>query len=303
MKDLYKMLGVSETADQETIKKAFRKLAKQYHPDATGGDKRKAERFKDVNEAYSVLGDEKKRREYDRLKHAPMGIDGMPQGFDPESFAQVFGGRGGFRSGGFEDFGDLFGSLFGARGGRAGARAGPARGQDMTGRLEVGFRDAALGAERVVHTGSGDAARVQVPPGVDTGSRLRIPGHGGRASRGGPPGDLFLDVVVTPDPVLRRDEDDVLLDLPLSVAEATLGAKLDVPTVDGTVCLTIPPGTPGGAKLRLRGKGIRRPDGGRGDQICQVQVVVPRLGPEDAESRRLIEELDRRTRGARIRSF
>jgi DnaJ-class molecular chaperone len=319
MKDLYKILGVAEDAPGETIKKAYRKLAKENHPDATGGDKRKTERFKEINEAYGVIGDEGKRKEYDRLRHAPVGADGMPQGFDADTFAQVFGGQAGnFRrgtvnvSGGeFGDLGDLFSSLFGgssnpwnggaAPGGRRGARA--PRGQDMLGRLEVTFREAALGTRRSVRSGTGDALEVSVPPGVETGGRLRIPGRGGAAPQGGQGGDLHFEIVVTPDPHLRREEDDVELDLPLSVAEAALGTKVEVPTVDGSVTLTIPPGTSSGAKLRLRGKGIKRSDGTRGDQICLVQVIVPKVPAEDQETRRLIEELDKRTRGAPVRSF
>src|ERR687883_458642 len=141
MKDLYKILGVSEDADEDTIKKAYRKLAKENHPDATGGDKRKTERFKDINEAYAVLGDKAKRAEYDRLKHAPVGADGMPQGFDPDTFAQVFGGgRGGPGGGG------------GPGTGRT--RRGPApRGSDMVGTIEVNLREAALGTRRTIRSG------------------------------------------------------------------------------------------------------------------------------------------------------
>src|SRR5688572_13586781 len=141
MKDLYKTLGVEEGADAETIKKKYRALAKEYHPDATGGDKKKTERFKEINEAYGILGDDKKRQEYDRLKHAPVGADGMPQGFDPDAFAQAFGG-GGFRggnvhvSGDFNDLGDIFSSLFGGGGGGnpwggARVRTRAPRGQDL----------------------------------------------------------------------------------------------------------------------------------------------------------------------------
>lgn len=322
MKDLYAALGVSENADAETIKKAFRKAAKEYHPDVTGGDKRKTERFKEVNEAYAVLGDEKKRREYDRLRHAPIGADGMPQGFDPDSFAQVFGGGGPFRgargdggvhvSGGdFGDLGDLFSSLFGGGGGGAGganpfgrARARAPRGRDMLGRLEIPFREAALGTRRTVRSGAGSPIEVSVPPGVETGGRLRVPGHGGAAPQGGTAGDLHLEVVVTPDPHLRREGDDVVLDLPVTFGEATLGAKVDVPTLEGSVRLTVPPGSSCGSKLRLRGKGLKRPDGSRGDQICVVQVAVPKLHPDDVETRKLIKELDARTRGsATVRRF
>lgn len=326
MKDLYKILGVAEDADEDTIKKSFRKLAKANHPDATGGDKKKTERFKEVNEAYSVLGDKQKRAEYDRLKHAPVGQDGMPQGFDPDTFAQVFGGnfgRGGggnvHVSGDFGDLGDLFSSLFGRGGGfpgnpggaPSGRGRGPRpRGQDMAGELEVSFRDAALGTRRTIRTGSGGTAEVAIPPGVDTGGRLRIPGQGGAApARGGEPGDLHLEVRVLPDPYLRRaaQGQDIEIDVPLTVSEAILGTKVDVPTVESPVLVTIPPGTSSGAKLRLRGKGVKKPDGSRGDQICFIQIVVPKLGPNDEEGRKAAEkaagEFAKLYQGKPVRSF
>jgi DnaJ-class molecular chaperone len=174
----------------------------------------------------------------------------------------------------------------------------------MLGRLEINFRDAALGTRVAVRSGTGANLEVQVPPGVETGGRLRVPGQGGRSAAGGQAGDLHFEIVVTPDRHLRRGEDDdIELDLPLTVAEATLGTKVDVPTVDGPVRLTVPAGTSCGGKLRLRGKGIKRPDGSRGDQMCIVQVVVPKLAPDDKESRRLVEELDRRTRATPVRDF
>jgi DnaJ-class molecular chaperone len=307
MKDLYKILGVEPDADEATIKKAYRKLAKANHPDATGGDKRKTERFKEIGEAYGILGDKQKRAEYERLRHAPVGADGMPQGFDPESFAQAFGG--GFGRGGNVhvssefggDMGDLFASLFGGGGanpfGRGQARRAP-RGADMLGTLEIGFREAALGTRRTVRTANGASIEVQVPPGVESGGRLRLPGHGAPAGqRGGQPGDLHLEIRVLPDPFLRRNGHDLELELPLTIAEAVLGTKVDVPTVETPVRVTIPPGTSSGAKLRLRGKGVARPDGTRGDQICRIEIVVPKLKPDDDESRRLIDELTRRTQG------
>jgi DnaJ-class molecular chaperone len=317
MKDLYKTLGVEEDADADTIKKRYRKLAKEFHPDATGGDKKKTERFKEINEAYGILGEDKKRKEYDRLKHAPVGADGMPQGFDPDSFAQAFGGAGGFRggnvhvSGDFNDLGDIFSSLFGGGGGMGGSnpfggarvRTRAPRGNDLVGALEVTFAEAALGTRRTVRSGTGGQLEVQVPAGVDTGGRLRLVGHGGAAPKGGQPGDLHLEIVVTPDPHLRRNGEDVEVDLPLSVGEAILGTKVNVPTVDGPVLLTIPAGTSSGAKLRLRGKGIKRSDGTRGDQIGHVQIVVPKLAADDSETRKLAEELDRRTKGTKVRDF
>src|SRR5581483_6822977 len=245
MKDLYKTLGVAEDADDAAIKKAYRKLAKEYHPDVTGGDKKKTERFKEINEAYGVLGDKQKRTEYDRLKHAPVRPDGMPEGFDADAFARTFGGgfrggRGGAQySGDFVDLGDIFSSLFGeqarSRAGRAGGgdpfsqtRTRPSRGSDMLGSLDVSFSEAALGTRRTVPTGSGGDVDVQIPAGVETGGRLRVPGQGAPSpQKNGVPGDLFLDITVTPDRFLRRNGSDIELDLPVSVAEAALGAKVD----------------------------------------------------------------------------
>ncbi len=317
MKDLYSTLGVSESASDADIKKAYRKLAKEYHPDATGGDKTKTERFKAVTEAYEILGDAKKRSEYDRLKHAPTGSDGMPQGFDPDMFAEIFGGRGGGGpgGGGFRvsqnfngDLGDIFASLFGAGGARggggAGARTGGGqRGLDMQATLRISLEDAARGAKRKVRTGSGKTVEVQIPPGVETGGRLRVARQGGNADGRGAAGDLFLQIAVEPHPFLRRNEHDLELDLPIGLSEAILGAKVQVPTIDGSVWLTIPPGTSSGRKLRLRGKGVGRGDGTAGDQLCRIEVVVPKLAADDQESVKLVEELARRTQNEKVRPF
>jgi curved DNA-binding protein len=312
MKDLYKLLGVSESADDAAIKKAYRKLAKEYHPDVTGNDKKKTERFKEINEAYAVLGDEQKRKEYDRLKHSPMRSDGMPEGFDPDAFARAFGGgarvrttQGGFDigGGGGFDVGDIFSSLFGnttgARGENPLGRGRPrqTRGADMTGQLPITFSEAALGTTRSVRLGDGKTLEIAVPPGVDNGGRLRVPGKGASAGRGGAPGDLYLEIEVRPDPHLRRDGADIEVSVPVTVSEAALGAKVEVPTVEGPVTVTIPPGASSGARLRLRGRGVKKPDGTRGDQFCRIEIVAPKIAPEDSETRRLFEEIARRTAG------
>jgi DnaJ-class molecular chaperone len=314
MKDLYKTLGVAESADEAAIKKAYRKLAKEFHPDITGDDKKKTERFKEINEAYDVLGDSKKRKEYDRLKHAPIRPDGMPEGFDAEAFAQTFGrsraGAGGGGMSGEFDMNDLFSTLFGGGGGQGVGfdprrqRTRPARGTDMEGRIEVTFLESIVGGKRTVRTGSGTAVEVNIPSGVEDGGRLRLPGQGGPApARNGTPGDLYLDIEVRPDPFLRRRGTDIELDLPVTFAEAALGAKIEVPTVEGRVTITVPPGTSSGARLRLRGRGVKSADGSRGDQLCRVEIVAPKIGPDDAETRKLIEEIARRTASGEVRRF
>jgi curved DNA-binding protein len=303
MKDLYATLGVPDNADAEAIKKAYRKLAKQNHPDATGGDKKKTERFKEIGDAYDVLSDPKKRREYDRLRQAPVGADGMPQGFDPDSFSQIFGDfqTGGAQGGSF-DFGDLFATIFGGRA-PTGEMRGRGRGPDHEGTLEVSFQEAALGTRRTLRTGTGQTVEVSVPAGVESGTRLRVPGQGGHAPRNGRPGDLYLDLTVAPDAHLRRSGDNIELALPLTLAEACLGTHVDVPTVDGTVRLTVPAGASSGTRLRLRGKGVKRADGSRGDQFCRIEIVVPRIDPEDDAGREAVLELDRRTKAGKVREF
>jgi DnaJ-class molecular chaperone len=311
MKDLYQILGVPESADDDTIKKAYRKLAKANHPDATGGDTSKTERFKEVNAAYDIVGDRQKRAEYDRLRRAPIRPDGMPEGFDADSFEQVFGGDGRFGGRGVRvdmggDIGDIFSNLFGGAADPWGRRRGRvARGPDLAGTLELTFEEAALGTKRTIRPGARPNVEVTVPPGAETGARLKLAGQGGPApEKGGVPGDLIIDILVKPHPHLRRaDGPDVALDLPLSLSEAILGAKIDVPTVEGPVRLSVPPGTSSGAKLRLRGKGVRLPNGSRGDQICRIEIVVPKIASDDKDAQKLVEDLAQRTQTRPPRSF
>jgi DnaJ-class molecular chaperone len=313
MKDLYKTLGVPENADEATIKKAYRKLAKELHPDVTGDDKKKTERFKEISDAYAVLGDKEKRAEYERLKHAPVRPDGMPEGFDAEAFARTFGGgvRGGRANVNFggEDLGDLFASLFGDGRGRGGApfgdgRARPARGADVIGTLAITFAESALGTRRTVRSGTGTTVEVSVPPGVESGGRLRVPGHGQPGpARGGSPGDLYLEIEVRSDPHLVREGTDIEIAVPVTFSEAALGTKVQVPTVEGPVTVTIPAGTSSGARLRLRGRGVKRGDGTRGDELVRVEIVAPKGAADDPETRHLLEELAKRTDKKSPRAF
>jgi curved DNA-binding protein len=228
----------------------------------------------------------------------------MPQGFDADSFSQIFGDfrMGGQGGGGYGDLGDVFASLFGG-GNPMGQARGPRRGPDMQGVLEVSFREAALGTRRSLRTGTGQTVEVNVPAGIESGGRLRVPGQGGAASRNGRPGDLYLDVTVAPDQHLRRNGRDIELALPLTVAEACLGTQVDVPTLEGSVRLKVPAGTSSGAKLRLRGKGIKGPDGSRGDQLCRIEIIVPKLDPQDKTGRELVEKLDLHAKLGKVRVF
>jgi len=312
-RDLYEVLGVARDADEATLKKAYRKLARQYHPDVNPGDAGAEERFKEVSEAYAVLSDPEKKRNYDEFGDVALsgGFDAEAARRTRESFGARFGtggGPGGRGAGGFEAFfqegpggeemhfgGDLDELLERMMGrGRRGP-AGPRRGADLEAEIELDLRDAALGCEQrltLARPGAGpprsEVVTVKVPRGMVDGARIRIPGKGAEGQEGGPPGDLHATIRVRPHPIFRAEGRDLHLELPVTFAEATLGAEIEVPTLEGRATLTLPPGTDGGKRLRLRGKGI--PGAGRhadGDLYVTLRIRVPR--DLDAEGRARVE--------------
>lgn len=286
-KDYYEILGVSRDATEKEIKKAYRKLAREFHPDLHPNDPKAEARFKDINEAYSVLGDPKKRADYDLTGRVPFGAEGAPPGggFRPEDLFGAGGVGGGF--GGFED---IFSEVFGVRG----ARTGTVRGADMEYRMDLDFIRAVKGTELRItvqrRTGP-ETLTVKIPPGVKTGSRVRVAGKGEAGYRGGPSGDLFIKINVRPHTYFIRKGDDIYVDVPVTVDEAVLGTSLKVPTIDGFVTIKVPPGSQSGKRLRIKGKGAPRPGGSRGDEYVVIKITVPEK--LDDKSRELIEEFGR----------
>ena len=342
-RDYYEVLGVSKTATQDELKKAYRKLARKYHPDLNKDNEEAAEKFKECNEAYSVLSDDQKRAQYDQFGHAAFENGGMGGGGG-------FGGAGGFGGFGGSGMEDIFDMFFGGQGGRGGNRAksGPQRGADLRFDLEISFEEAAFGLEKEINLyrdetcdhcygegaepgskvescpecngtgyvrftqntmfgqmvnerpcsrckgegkiisepckecrGKGTVKRnkklkVKIPAGVDNGSRLRVSGEGEAGAKGGPSGDLYVYLYVKPHKFFERDGTTVLCEVPINIVQATLGADIKVPTLDGQVTMKVPEGTQPGKVLRLKGKGIPSlRGGGRGDQLVRIKVVVP----------------------------
>ena len=360
-KDYYAVLGVSASASADEIKKQYRRLAKRHHPDANKSDPKAAERFKEISEAYNVLGDEEQRKKYDEMRRLgafggfgtrPPGGPGA--GSRPRPGAGAPGPESGstyedFDIGGLGGLGDLFSSMFGG-GARGGARArGPERGQDIEAHVDIPFRTAAAGGEVLISlemneecatchgTGGAPGAKlstcpeckgrgtvsfgqggfavnrpcpmclgrgqvpdkpcptcggsgevrakrtihVAIPPGADTGMRLRLSGKGGRGAAGGVAGDLYISLTVLPDRFYKREGLDLIASVPLNIAQATLGSKVSVRTLDAKkVTIRIPHGTPAGKRFRVRGQGIEH-NGTRGDLLVEVTIVAPeKLTPE-----------------------
>ena len=274
-KDLYKILGVSKNDNPDAVKKAYRKLAKDLHPDKTKGDKKLEDRFKEVSEAYEVLSDDKKRAEYDEMRDA-YKTGRIPQG----------GPQGGYQSSGnFQDiFGggdpnDIFSTLFG------GGRRGPSKGQDLQTETTISFRDSIFGREINLRL-SDQTVTTRVPAGIKDGAKIKLKGRGAPGQAG--PGDLFITINVTKHPVYTRDGDNLIMTLPVTFDEAALGADIAVPTLQGEeVKVRLAPATNNGKVLRLKGRGVTR-NHATGDLLITIEVTVPqRL---DAKAKKALEE-------------
>lgn len=294
--DHYQTLGVPRTASAEDIRKAYRELARKYHPDLHPDDDAAKEKFKKVQAAFDVLNDPSKREMYDRYGSSSEGVGGQGGGWGGGPFPGAGGFPGGQEIdleslfGGAGGFGDLFGRGR-AKPSRGRRRAAQMPGEDVTARIEIPFRLAIDGGKtdvRVERDGATETITVTIPQGLPDGARMRLRGQGLPGAGGGPAGDLLLEVQVQPHPVYRRDEDTLELTLPVSLAEAISGAKVDVPTPWGTIALRIPPGTSGGRKLRAAGMGVRHANGSKGDLIAEVQIVLPE-GAEPAVLEQLLE--------------
>jgi curved DNA-binding protein len=303
-RDLYQILGVPRTAAADEIKKTYRKLARQLHPDVNPGNAQAEERFKEVTAAFEVLSDPKRRALYDEF-----GADSLRSGFDaaraeefrrwrrqgapPGSQPFDFGDFATVDVEGFGpfDFGTIFGSIFGQQPGNRSRRAPPAAGRHLEAEIELELRDAVLGGERDVMV-DGRRLRVSIKPGVFDGARIRLAGQGHPGRHGGQAGDLLLRVRLRPHPLVRLEGKDLSLDLPLTIPEAALGAEVTLPTFEGRVSFQVAPGTQSGARIRLKGKGLPDLKGGpRGDLYAVARVVLPPPGEKLDKAARALEPL------------
>lgn len=295
-KDFYSVLGIQRSATADEIKKSYRKLAMQYHPDKNPGNKKSEEKFKEITEAYDTLSDPQKRKNYDQFGNADFqgfgGFGGAAGGF--EGFRQ---GAGGQFQGGPEQFQDIFGDVFGDFfSGKARARK-PSRGADLRYTLSVTMEEAATGCEKLIsfirQKGvNNETAKlsVHVPAGVKENQKLKLSNEGDNPGSNGQAGDLYVIIQVQPHPFFSREENDVLMDVPLNFTDALLGTSLEIPTLSGKAVLKIPPGTASGQTFRLKAKGFPRLGSfGTGDMLVKVQIVTPnRLTQEEKE---LVEKL------------
>ncbi len=274
-KDYYAVLGVSKDASKEDIKKAYRKLAQKYHPDANAGDKDAETRFKDVSEAHAVLSNTEKRREYDQIRSFAEAGGQRFYGFRPGAGGNVRVNVGDL----FGDEGGLFEDLLGGFGFRSNQ---PMRGEDLEAEVELSFEDSIDGVTVTLSQGT----KAKIPAGVGNGARIKVTGKGGAGVNGGPPGDLYVRVKVKPHPIFGRTEKgDLSVRVPVTIAEAALGTKVEVPTLDEPVTVKVPAGTQHGKKLRVRGRGGPAPRGGHRDLVVTIEVAVPtKLSKKEKEA-------------------
>ena len=270
--DYYAVLGVQKDASDKDIKKAYRKLAQKYHPDRNPGDATAEEKFKELNEAYDVVGDAETRKEYDHVREMGYFVGGPGGGQQYVRVEDLFGQQTGGSP--FDLFGGLS-DLFGGGGGQRTRRSAASQGSDLRTDLSLTFHEALSGVTREISV-DGQRIKVKIPKGVDDGSRIRLRGKGQPGLGGGPPGDLYVTVHVGSHPTFRRTGNTIHLDVPITFAEAALGADITVPTLDGTVKLRVPPGTADGTVLRVKGKGIEDAKGVTGDLRVTVHVEVPK---------------------------
>ncbi len=294
-KDFYKVLGVDKKASADEIKKSFRRQARQYHPDVRPDDKAAEQKFKEINEAYEVLSDEKKRQEYDtygadfQQRAGGAGFSGgRAGGFD---FSDLFGGGGRTFSSSGNPFGgqggdpaDIFGNLFGGGGGCQGRSPGPSRGGNAEHQVEIEFAEAVRGTELKLRIDN-QQVNIKVPSGTVDGSRLRLKGKGHPGTNNGPAGDLILTVKVRPDRIFTMQGRDILCQVEVPLTTALLGGKIEVPTFSGKAMLKVKEGAQNGQKMRLRGKGVAAARGlAAGDQIVELKIIIPKsLTPKAKE--------------------
>ncbi|MGO4125541.1 DnaJ C-terminal domain-containing protein [Inquilinus sp. YAF38] len=299
MDDPYAVLGVARTASEDEIRRAYRKLAKKHHPDLNQGDARAEDRFKAVSTAYDLLSDAEKRRRFDA---GEIDANGTERGYARRPGGGWPGAGAGSGAGGtryqrtdsydaFTDAGDIddiLRGMFGQGGARAGGGKAGGKGRDISYTLRAEFRLAVEGGETTVTLADGRSLKVTLPVGLTDGQTIRLRGQGEKGGRG-VPGDALIEVRIIPDPVLERDGSDIRMTLPISLQEAVLGGRVEVPTLLGPVMLTIPKGSNSGAVLRLKGKGVRNPTGSnRGDQYVRLAVTLP--DPADPELASFVED-------------
>jgi DnaJ-class molecular chaperone len=290
--DPYAALGVSRTATADEIRRAYRALAKELHPDVRPGDKRAEERFKRATAAFNLLSDPLTKQRFDRGEidadgNERMAFRGARQGARAHAGAGAGAGATGPGADPF-DLGDIFSDLFGSGFGGGGRTYARMRGRDIRFTLDIEFLDAVNGAKRRISLAEGRTLDVAIPAGVESGQVLRLKSQGGAGVQGGPPGDALVELNVRAHPFFRREGQDIHMDLPISLTEAVEGAKIRAPTPSGPVDVTIPPNSNTGQKLRLKGKGV----GGQGDQFVRLQVVLPDGG--DEELRKFLRKWSRR---------